>query len=60
MEPVRLGVIGCGVIGPSHLKLAAECEAAEVVAVADLVVVGRVRRPDGRVASRSLSWRLWS
>jgi len=38
MEPVRLGVIGCGVIGPSHLKLAATCDAVEVVAVADLIV----------------------
>jgi len=38
MEPVRLGVIGCGVIGPSHLQLAAGCEAVKVVAVADLIV----------------------
>jgi len=37
MEPVRVGVIGCGVIGPSHLKLAEKCETAEVVAVADLI-----------------------
>ena len=37
MEPVRLGVIGCGVIGPSHLTLAGPCETAEVVAVADLI-----------------------
>lgn len=37
MEPVRLGVIGCGVIGPSHLKLAATCDTAQVIAVADLI-----------------------
>ena len=37
MEPVRLGVIGCGVIGPSHLQLAAKCPMAKVVAVADLI-----------------------
>lgn len=36
-NPVRIGVIGCGVIGPSHLKLAAKCLEAKVVAVADLV-----------------------
>jgi len=41
MEPVRLGVIGCGVIGPSHLKLAGPCTTADVVAVADLIP-GRV------------------
>ncbi len=37
MEPVRLGVVGCGVIGPTHLKLAATCPLARVVAVADLI-----------------------
>jgi predicted dehydrogenase len=37
MEPVRLGIIGCGVIGPSHLKLAAACPRATVVAVADRI-----------------------
>ena len=36
MEPVRIGVVGCGVIGESHLKLAAESAMAEVVAVADI------------------------
>jgi predicted dehydrogenase len=36
-HPVRIGVIGCGVIGPTHLKLAANCPAAKVVAVADLI-----------------------
>ena len=35
--PVRLGIIGCGVISGSHLKLAAGCPEAEVVAVADLI-----------------------
>ncbi len=37
MEPVRLGVIGCGVISGSHLDLAAKCPLASVVAVADLI-----------------------
>lgn len=37
MKPTRLGVIGCGVISGSHLKLAAKCATAEVVAVADLI-----------------------
>jgi len=37
MEPVRLGIIGCGVISASHLQLAASCRAARVVAVADLI-----------------------
>ncbi len=37
MEPVKLGVIGCGVIGPSHLKAAAASELLETVAVADLI-----------------------
>ena len=35
--PGRLGIIGCGVISSSHLKLAADCPHAEVVAVADLI-----------------------
>jgi len=37
VEPVRLGVIGCGVISASHLELAARSPIAEVVAVADLI-----------------------
>ena len=36
-EPVRLGVIGCGVISGSHLTAAAGCPLAEAVAVADLI-----------------------
>jgi predicted dehydrogenase len=36
MEPTKLGIVGCGVISDSHLRLAAECPAAEVVAVADV------------------------
>src|SRR5690606_30190176 len=35
---VRLGVIGCGVIGREHLKVAVRCPDAELVAVADLRV----------------------
>ena len=35
--PVRLGIIGCGVISGSHLRLAAGCPQAEVVAVAALL-----------------------
>ena len=38
MKPLRLGVIGCGVIGPSaHLKGAQKTNEVEVVAVADLI-----------------------
>jgi UDP-N-acetyl-2-amino-2-deoxyglucuronate dehydrogenase len=37
MEPVKLGVVGCGVIGPSHLKVAATSPLLETVAVADRV-----------------------
>lgn len=37
METVKLGVVGCGVIGPHHLQAAANCDLIEVVAVADLI-----------------------
>ena len=37
MEPVKLGVIGCGVIGPTHMKAALGTPWAELVAVADLI-----------------------
>ena len=37
MTPVRLGVIGCGVIGPTHIAAAVESPLLEVVAVADLI-----------------------
>lgn len=37
MEPVRVGVVGCGVIGPTHMAAAQETEYAELVAVADLI-----------------------
>ena len=37
MEPVRLGIIGCGVISNSHLDLAGKCPLAEAVAVADVI-----------------------
>ena len=36
MEPVRLGVIGCGVIGRVHLSTAQQSTFVEVVAVADV------------------------
>jgi len=36
MEPVRLGVIGCGVMGNVHLGNAAQLESIEAVAIADL------------------------
>jgi UDP-N-acetyl-2-amino-2-deoxyglucuronate dehydrogenase len=36
MAIVRLGVIGCGVIGRQHLKVAQKCSSLQVVAVADL------------------------
>jgi len=37
MDPVRVGVIGCGVIGPSHMRPAMESPLTDLVAVADLV-----------------------
>lgn len=37
MEPLKLGVIGCGVIGNTHLKIATASASVEVVAVADLI-----------------------
>ena len=36
MEKVRIGIIGVGQIGKSHLRNYAKIEAAEVVAVADI------------------------
>jgi len=37
MEPVRLGVIGCGVIGPHHLSAASKSPSIDLVAIADLI-----------------------
>ncbi len=37
MDKVRIGLIGCGVIGRSHMRAAATCDRVEVVAVADLL-----------------------
>ncbi len=37
MEPVKLGVIGCGVIGPTHMAPASDSPDIELVAVADLI-----------------------
>ncbi len=37
MQPVRLGIVGCGVIGTVHLNAALELPQLEVVAVADLI-----------------------
>jgi predicted dehydrogenase len=37
MDPVQLGIIGCGVISASHLELARKCPLVSVVAVADLI-----------------------
>lgn len=36
MKKVRLGIIGCGVIGQHHIMHAAKCEHIELAAVADL------------------------
>lgn len=36
MKPVCLGVIGCGVIGKEHLKVATQSSSIDVVALADL------------------------
>ncbi|NPV47553.1 MAG: Gfo/Idh/MocA family oxidoreductase [Armatimonadetes bacterium] len=37
MSRIRVGVIGCGVMGPRHAEAAAGCELTELVAVADLI-----------------------
>jgi len=37
MKPVRLGIIGCGVIGNHHLEAANDSPLAELVAAADLI-----------------------
>lgn len=43
MDPVRIGVIGCGVIGGRHLSIASDSEHIELVAAADLVESYRER-----------------
>jgi len=37
MNPVKLGVVGCGVIGPTHMAAAVSSPLLELVAVADLI-----------------------
>ena len=37
MKPVKIGVIGCGVIGPAHLAAAAKSPLLEIEAVADFI-----------------------
>lgn len=37
MQPVKYGVIGCGVIGPTHMKANASYDHLDLVAVADLI-----------------------
>ena len=41
MEPVKIGVIGCGVIGRRNLQDAMDSDLTEVVAVADLRLESR-------------------
>ena len=41
MEPVKVGVIGCGVIGSRHLSIASEASHIELVAAADLIEANR-------------------
>ncbi len=43
MEPVRLGVIGCGVIGSHHLRTAVDSPLLDLVAAADLIEANRQR-----------------
>ncbi len=43
MEPVRVGVIGCGVIGSRHLNIAATAPHIELVAAADIIQENRQR-----------------
>lgn len=37
MERVRLGVVGCGIMGNRHLKAASECPLIEITATADVI-----------------------
>ena len=41
MEPVKVGVIGCGVIGSRHLSIASEAPHIALVAAADLIEANR-------------------
>ena len=43
MKPVKVGVIGCGVIGSRHLSIATEAPQIELVAAADLIEENRQR-----------------
>ena len=43
MNPVKLGVIGCGVIGGRHLSIASDSDNIELVAAADLIDANRER-----------------
>lgn len=41
MKPVKVGIIGCGVIGRRHLSIASEAPHIELVAAADLIEANR-------------------
>ncbi len=41
MKPVKVGVIGCGVIGSRHLSIATEASHIELVAAADMIEANR-------------------
>jgi predicted dehydrogenase len=41
MKPVKVGVIGCGIIGSRHLSIASEAPHIELVAAADLIETNR-------------------
>ena len=41
MKPVKVGVIGCGVIGSRHLSIASEASHIELVAAADMIEANR-------------------
>ena len=41
MKPVKVGVIGCGVIGSRHLGIASEASHIELVAAADMIEENR-------------------
>ena len=43
MKPVKVGIIGCGVIGSRHLRIASESAHIELVAAADLIEANRIR-----------------
>lgn len=62
VEPVRFGIVGCGVIGNRHLAAAQQSPDVEVVAVADIdqAAVARARTEFGVAAAYSTAAELFA